>query len=123
MKKPLSKGTTTAVKQDTATEKLAIMVKNGFDDTQAQIKKGFKEVYERFDEVDKRFSEVYKRFSEVDKRFDEVDGEFAYLKTKISAVEREISAIRHDLVHREEFEDLMARMKLVELKLGIMSGK
>lgn len=43
-------------------------------------------------------------------------------KKKIT-IERDIAEIRSHFVYRDEFEDLMARVKYLEQKLGIKSGK
>lgn len=42
---------------------------------------------------------------------------------EITIVEKDIMAVRHNLVYREEFEALRARVKNIEGKLKINSGK
>ena len=44
---------------------------------------------------------------------------FAYANSRLDAIE----ANTKNIIHRDEFDDLMARVKYVETKLGIESGK
>jgi len=75
-------------------EKLAIMVANGFDETNGKIDKLEKKVDKRFDKVDKRFDRVEKR---------------------LAIIEFEMT----ELVHRDEFRQYIARLEKVEEKLGL----
>jgi tetrahydromethanopterin S-methyltransferase subunit G len=99
-------------------EDLALMIQRGFDETakKAGVDKRFGDVNKRFDDVDRRFDEVDKRFEQVDNRLDHMDA-------RLSNIEQDIAEIRKHFVYRYEFEDLMARVKYLEQKLGIQSGK
>ncbi len=46
------------------------------------------------------------------------EGRFSHIDARLDTIERDI----RDLVHREEFTDLMARVKYIEERLGIESG-
>lgn len=73
--------------------------------------------------VAKGFEQVDKRFEQVDKRFDSLEARIAHLDARVAMIERDVAEIRKSLISRMELEDLMARIKYVELKLGIKSGK
>jgi predicted nuclease with TOPRIM domain len=79
-------------------EDLAVMVKHGFD-------------------------AVDKRFEAVDKRFEAVDNKLSEMSQKIRSIERDVAHIHDHMVYQDSFEDLSARVKYMELKLGIDSGK
>ena len=91
-----------AIKQEF--ENLAAMVKSGFDETAKKA------------DVDARFEQIDQRLEQIDQRLDHVDA-------RLLVIERDIAEIRSHFVYREEFEDLMARVKYLEKKLNIESGK
>ena len=86
------------------------------------VAKGFDDVDNRFKQVDKRFEQVDKRFDHVEKRLDSHDQKFDHLIARVDLIERDVSFIRQRFVDREEFQDVLARLKLVESRLGIVSG-
>ena len=90
---------------------LARMVKVGFDETAKKV------------DMDKRFEQVDKRFERLDARMDRFEARLAHIDARIAVIERDIAEIRKELVPRMEIEDIMARLSLVERKLGIKSGK
>ena len=45
------------------------------------------------------------------------------IKERVTYIERDIAEIRKGLISRVELEDILARLLLVEKKLGIESGK
>lgn len=93
-------------------EDLALMVKHGFDG----VDKRFDGVEGRLDKVENRLDRVENRLDDVDKRLDHVDA-------RLGNIERDVSYLRQHFVFREEFEDLMARVKYLERKQGVNSGK
>src|SRR3990167_8076102 len=103
-------------KEKVTIEDLARMVKGGFD-----------EVNDKFDEVndkmDEGFAQVDKRFEQVDKRFEQVATELGHINARLSTVEHDVAQIGKEMISRMEFEDLMSRVKYIELKLGVESGK
>ena len=76
-----------------------------------------------FDGVDKRFDGVDKRLGGMDQRFDRIDKRLDHLDARMGRMEADLNEIRSNLVYRHEFEDLMARVKYLEIKMGIESGK
>ena|SRR3989344_4932641 len=94
-------------------ENLAHMVARGFSDANKQ----FQGVNERIGELDNRLSG---RMDKLDKRI----GNFEQTASAhFITLERDVAEIRAHFVYREEFEDLMARVKPLERKAGIKSGK
>lgn len=101
-------------------DKLAQLVVNEFREMGGRMDKGFEEVNERFQQVDERINNLKAEtglgFKRVNERLDHVDA-------RLGRVEQDISEIRKHFVYRHEFEDLMDRVKYLEEKLGIESGK
>lgn len=93
--------------------------KTTIDDLAGMVKRGFDSVDKRFEQVDKRFEQVDKRFEQVDKRFVSVEGRLDHMGAQLSYIERDVAEIRKHFVYRDEFEDALARLRLVEKKLGI----
>lgn len=87
--------------------------KQEFDNLGRMIKLGF-------DEVDKKFEQVDKRFERLE---DRTERGFANVNARLDIIEKDIAEIRRRFVYRDEFEDLMGRVKYLETKLGVESGK
>ncbi|OGF63412.1 hypothetical protein A2662_04710 [Candidatus Giovannonibacteria bacterium RIFCSPHIGHO2_01_FULL_45_33] len=85
-------------------DELAAMIKRGFDD--AASKSDIKRLDERIAILETKTE----------------DG-FRHVNARLSTIEGDISDIRKHFVYRDEFEDLMARVKYLETKLSIESGK
>lgn len=89
-------------------ENLALMIQRGFDETAQK-------------------TDVEIRFGQVDKRLEKIEGEmrdgFLNINARLSNIEQDMAEIQKHFVYRYEFEDLMARVKYVENKLKIKSGK
>ena len=90
--------------------------KKAFKETNANIEKLATAVKHGFDSVDKRFEQV-------DKRFEKIETTLTHMNARMLTIERDVAEIRAHFVYREEFEDLMARVRLLEKKAGIASGK
>ena len=103
-------------KEKVTIEDLARMVKGGFD-----------EVGSKFDEVNGKFDEIHgtmdSGFAQVDKRFEQVALELGHVNARLSTIEHDVAQIGKEMISRIEFEDLMSRVKYLELKLGVESGK
>ena len=61
--------------------------------------------------------------ADIDKQFEQVNVRLDHLSARLVVVERDIADIRKHFIYRDEFEDALARISLVEKKLGIKSGK
>lgn len=94
-------------KIDDKIENLAGMIKRGFDETAT------KEDFKRLD----------LRMDKFDGRMDRFENSLAHIDAQITAIDQDIVEMRKDLIPRMEIEDILARLLLVERKLGIVSGK
>jgi len=108
-------------------DKLAQMVANGFSEFGGRINELNESLGGRIDalseRMDDRFAQVDKRFAQVNMRFEEIDIELRYIKTDLKYVKEDVSEIKRSIIPPLEFEDLMARVKYAEEKIGIESGK
>lgn len=77
-------------------------------------------VADGFDEVKKEVELVDKRVTGLENRVQEG---FEHVNARLSHIENDISDIRKHFVYRDEFEDALDRIKYLEIKLGIESGK
>lgn len=96
-------------------DRLALMVGRGFNEVYGRMSKGF-------DEAAKK-KEVDVKFEQVDRRFDHVDATLEHMDARLFQVEKDVAEIKRHFVYRDEFDDLMSRVKYLEEKLGIDSGK
>ena len=87
------------------------------------VAKGFEMVDKRFEQVDKRFEQVDKRFEQVDKRLDMVDDRLLHIDARLNTIEHDMADIRKHFVYRDEFEDALNRLAVIEKKLSIRSRK
>lgn len=63
----------------------------------------------------------------LENRMDSLEGKmdkgFMQVNFRLDNIERDIADIRKHFVYRDEFDDLTARVKYLETKLGIEGGK
>lgn len=90
---------------------LAIMVQKGFDETNEKLGGRIDKFNGRMDKLDGRMDTLEKK----------VDDGFLRVEARLDAIDKDIKEL--DFVTRDEFEDLMTRVKYLEAKLGIKSGK
>ena len=90
------------------------------DDLAAMINTGFNAVDKRFGDME---IGIEKRFDGVDRRLDRLETDMQEVHGRLSSIGREIMEIHKHVVYRDEFDDLMGRVKYLELKLGVESGK
>lgn len=81
---------------DKSLDKLAGMIKGGFDENTEQ----HRQIFARFEKIDERF---------------------VHLEARLDRVEGDLTEIKENMVGRDEQEDLKARMEFVEKKVGIIS--
>ena len=55
-------------------------------------------------------------------RFDGIDTRLDHLDARVGRIEADVHALRDEMVHRQEFQDALDRIKYIEKKLGIESG-
>lgn len=95
-------------------EDLARMIKKGFD--QAATKK-------QFELLDKRMDSLEKRAELVEKRLEIIENRLEHIEARLARIERDTSYLRNNFVSPKDFEDLAGRVKYLEIKMGIKSGK
>lgn len=76
-----------------------------------------------FDAVHSEIGELKSDIGGLKKDMHIVKGELSHMNARLSTIEHDVADIKRDIVSRNEFEDLMGRVKYLELKLGIESGK
>lgn len=96
---------------DTATKKefenLGAMIKRGFDATATKTE----------------LKNVQGDITEMKSDIKRLDGEVRHINATLGAIQQDIAEIKKHFIYRYEFEDLMARVKYLETKLGVESGK
>ena len=103
-------------------ENLARIVARGFEAVDKRfelVDKRFEQIDKRFELVDKRFEQIDKRFEQIDKRFEQIDDKLLHIDARLNTIEHDIDEIRRHFVYRDEFEDALARLTVVEKKLGV----
>ena len=80
------------------------------DDLAKMINEGFKTTATKED-----IKAVTTRLDGIDVRLDTLDA-------RLGRIEADIHALRDEMIHRQEFQDVLDRVKYIEKKLGIESG-
>jgi len=80
-------------------------------------------IKEGFDSVDKRFQQVDKRFEEARGDRENLRGYLNENSKRLARIETDIEEIRKTYVDPREFDDLMARVKYLEVMAGVKSGR
>ncbi len=86
------------------------------------IARGFEGVDKRFEDVDQRLDQMASQMAtkedikHIDERMDSLDA-------RMGRMETDLHEVKGNIVYKYEFEDLEARVKYLERKLGIESGK
>ncbi len=81
---------------DKSLDKLGQIIAKGFDENTEQ----HRQIFEKFEKIDERFENVNARLNIIKVIYSEIKGK---------------------MVFREEHEDLMSRVDLIEEKLGVVS--
>ncbi|KKT29251.1 hypothetical protein A3G55_02710 [Candidatus Giovannonibacteria bacterium RIFCSPLOWO2_12_FULL_44_25] len=81
------------------------------DELARMIAKGFDDMGNRFKETASKTDTEHLKL-----RVDHIDA-------TLSVMSRDVADIKKHFVYRDEFEDLMARVKYLETKLDVESGK
>jgi len=59
---------------------------------------------------------------EMNEKFDVVNSHLNTLDGRVGRIEADVHALRDEMVHRQEFQDVLDRVTYIEKKLGIESG-
>jgi hypothetical protein len=60
--------------------------------------------------------------SEMNEKFDVVNSHLNNLDARVGRIEADVHMLRDEMVHRQEFQDVLDRVTYIEKKLGIESG-
>jgi tetrahydromethanopterin S-methyltransferase subunit G len=60
--------------------------------------------------------------SEMNDKFDVVNSHLNNLDARVGRIEADVHTLRDEMVHRQEFQDVLDRITYIEKKLGIESG-
>jgi tetrahydromethanopterin S-methyltransferase subunit G len=91
--------------------------KTTIDDLARMINEGFKTTATKAD-----IKEVTTRLDGIDVRLDTLDGRVDTLDARLGRIEADVHALRDEMIHRQDFQDVLDRVKYIEQKLGIESG-
>ncbi|MDP3934944.1 MAG: hypothetical protein Q8Q46_01870 [Candidatus Giovannonibacteria bacterium] len=69
------------------------------------------------------FKEVNGKFNDANKHLVHIDGRLDHLDARMGRMETDLAEIKGEIVYKYEFEDLSSRVKYLETKLGVESGK
>ncbi len=121
------------MEQPITNEELARMIAKGFENTTDDIKKldqrmgGFDQRMDGFEQrmggFEQRMGGFEQRMGGFEQRMGGFEQRMDHLDARMGRMEADLNEIRSNIVYRHEFEDLMARVKYLETKLGIESGK
>lgn len=78
------------------------------------IKKGF-------DGVDEKFKENTEEHQQIFKGFEKIDEKFEHIEARLDMVEGDLFEIKDKIISKEEKEDLINRIELLEQKAGVAS--
>jgi hypothetical protein len=62
------------------------------------------------------------KFENVDAQFQGINVRMDHLDARVGRIEADVHALRDEMVHRQEFQDVLGRVTYIEKKLGIESG-
>jgi len=96
---------------DGALDGFAVIVNKGFEATASKV------------ELNEFQIKTKEGFGMVNDRLDRQNDRLDHQSAQLASYGSDLQAIKESNVHRLEFEDLGARVKLTETKLGIESGK
>lgn len=105
MKKLLSKKIATIADVAKQIDELAVVTSKGFDHVAEQMK-----------EMEARFE---RRFEVIDRRFVEIERRLDKIWLEVGTMRRDIYDIKAEMIRREEFEQLIARVEFLEKKLKV----
>lgn len=133
MAKKSSKQSVTLERLDKSIEDLARITKTGFNEVRREMAEMKDEMAEMRGEIIELKAEtamtknevgVMKReITEVKEDITEIKEELRYTNSRLMIIEYDINELKNKFVNREEFENALNRLELVEKKLGIRSPK
>jgi hypothetical protein len=96
------------------------MVQKGFDGVYEEIKKEGRARAEDSRLLNVKSGRLEMKTAQIETR---IDTGLREINNRMLVIERDIAEIRSHFVYRVEFDDLSARVKYLEKKAGVKSGK
>ena len=93
--------------KEVTNEELARMIAKGFEATASKVD----------------FDDLKTDIKRIDDKMSHLDGRIDHLDARMGRMEADLHEIKGNIVYKFEFEDLASRVKYIESKLGIESGK
>lgn len=103
-------------KKKVTIENLAGMIQRGFEETTKRIGSKVDSLENKVDSLEDKVDFLHVELQDFKK---ETRDNFAHVHARLGVIESDVK----DVVHKDDFEDLMARVKYIERKMGIESGK
>jgi len=78
-----------------------------------------------FDSINRRLGEADKHFEKLDfieSRIDHVEAQLDHMNARLGMLERDTATIRDNIVRRDTFDDIVARLEFLEKKMGVKSS-
>ncbi|MCK6462522.1 MAG: hypothetical protein L6Q29_01740 [Candidatus Pacebacteria bacterium] len=104
-------------------DKLAELVVNEFRELRGEINKRFEQVESRLDKIESRLDKIESRLDKIEGRLSGLEMKVGYLEASLDELRRDVRDMKNNSIDPREFEDLTHRVKYLEEKLGIESGK
>lgn len=92
------------------------------DNLAQMVAKGFEQTATKED-IRRLTADLNTTKADLGGKIDALDDKVNILDNKVNKIERDVSDVKDNLISKLDFEDLTARVKYTETKLGIESGK
>ncbi|MDO8523487.1 MAG: hypothetical protein Q7S12_04405 [bacterium] len=93
--------------KETTNDELARMIAKGFEETASKVD----------------LMAVKTDINSLKSSIQHIDGRLDHLDARMGRMEADLDELKGGIVYKFEFEDLMSRVKYLETKLGVESGK
>jgi len=74
-----------------------------------------------FDENTEQHQRIFERFEKIDERFGKIDERFNHVNARLDIIDQDLKEIKEETVRTDNFEDLKARVEVLEKKSGVVS--
>lgn len=95
------------------------------DDLAMMVNKGFEEARVKLNDVASKndIGRLEVKLDGLDAKINRIETNVNHTDARVSSIETDIHEMTGNTVHKYDFEDLSARVKYIETKVGIESGK
>lgn len=103
------------------TEELARIIAKGFEGTATKI--DAERLQSDVDGLTGNMDSLKGSVTELKQRMIQFESKLDHTDARVGRIEADINEMKGNIVYKFEFEDLTARVKYLELKMGVESGK